>query len=143
MDLSNVSLGGLVTDDFSVDAAGWQQASDGNSPFDADWNGSGGNLDGFVSVTNTALDALLTDLALIAPSKYLGDQSAAFGKLLAFSLRGFGDGISSVFNLQSPYVLLVADVPTDPNPIPEPSTVLLLAGSLGALRLARRSVSNS
>lgn len=141
MDLSNVNLANLVTDNFSQDSAGWQQAAGGNPPFDADWSGSGGDPDGFVSVTNTALDAVLTDIALIAPSKYLGDQSAAFGQALTFSLRGFDDGIS-LFGLQSPYVLLVADIPTDPNLAPEPSTWVLLAGSLGAMSWVRRRLPN-
>lgn len=84
------------------------------SPFDAGWNGSGGDPGGFVSVINTALDAVLTDIALIAPSKYLGDQGAAFGQTLTFSLRA----------PRGEYQLR--------------PTWLLLSGSLGALSLVRR-----
>jgi hypothetical protein len=71
----------IATSNFNTDAEGWTSFGDG-SP--VQWRATGGNPDGHIAVG----DNLQGDTwFFLAPTKFLGDASAAYGEFLSFDLR--------------------------------------------------------
>lgn len=71
-----------VLDTFDSDAAGWTAVGDPTSPA-PDWNRSGGNPGGYISVVDAGTGIYWY---FRAPEKYRGDLSAAYGRPLKFDL---------------------------------------------------------
>jgi Laminin B (Domain IV)/PEP-CTERM motif len=70
-----------ISDTFPTDNAGWGHIGDSTTP--PAWNATGGNPDGYISVTDLGAGA---DEYFVAPSKYLGNQSSALNQSLSFDL---------------------------------------------------------
>jgi len=67
---------------FDSDAEGWSALGDFAVP--ATWVASGGNPDGNISVVDSVSGGVIY---FVAPSKFLGNQLAAFGQTLSFDLK--------------------------------------------------------
>lgn len=134
---SRIAFGGIASDDFTDSLAanaGWLQSVAGDIAFDAEWSGTGGDQGGgYIGSTNTSFDTAPVLLSLLAPSRYLGDASAALTDALDFSVYAVsagGDG----YSLSSGVVALTGLIRDTPptGTVPEPSTIALF----GAVALA-------
>lgn len=78
------SAGVLVESTFDANADGWLVGDlfGGGSPINPTYLANGGNPGGFIQANDW-----FTTNAFLAPSKFLSDQSAAFGGYLNFDLR--------------------------------------------------------
>lgn len=134
---SRIAFGGIASDDFTdplAANAGWLQSVTGDVAFDAEWSATGGDQGGgFIGSTNTTFDTSPVLLSFLAPSRYLGDASAALTDMLDFSVYAVSAGGDS-YSLSSGVVALTGFIRDTPPPgtVPEPSTIALL----GALALA-------
>lgn len=75
----------IASSGFDSDSEGWGLAGDGTS---LTWQSSGGNPGGYINAGDQALGSMWL---FSAPAAYLGDQSAAFGGALSYSLRVSGN----------------------------------------------------
>jgi len=74
-----------ITNTFDADAEGWAVVGDAQSgSAQPDYSATGGNPGGYTSATD---DAQGTFWYWQAPPKFLGDRTAAYGKLLTFDLK--------------------------------------------------------
>jgi len=81
------------TSRFEADADGWTITGDAQSErVEPDYDGQGGNPDGLISATDDVTGGVWY---FQAPSKYLGNASATYGKFLDFDLKT--SAISSPF----------------------------------------------
>ncbi|MEJ2563733.1 MAG: laminin B domain-containing protein, partial [Anaerolineales bacterium] len=99
----------IVQSTFDSDDEGWTIVGDGDGPT---YNANGGNPGGYITATDLALEEYWY---WQAPAKFLGDQSAAYGRTLSFDLVQsatdsqedqddvilIGDGVTLVFD--TPY----------------------------------------
>jgi hypothetical protein len=103
-----------ATSSFSASAEGWTALGDSAGPLT--WAATGGNPGGHVEI-NDAVTGGVT--FYVAPSAFLGDQSAALGSLLRFDLMQVYTGSPAQFD--NPDVVLVGagntlvfDTPNNP-----------------------------
>jgi hypothetical protein len=81
--------GGIIAiSDFSVEDEGWRLTGDSTSALPAYFS-SGGNTGGFVRGQDSVVGGVWY---WQAPSKFLGDDSAAYGEFLTYDLRMRGTG---------------------------------------------------
>jgi hypothetical protein len=79
--LSTASGAIIAFSNFNTNAEGWTTFGDGSTVL---WNSTGGNPGGHISAT----DNLQGDTwFFVAPAKFLGNASAAYGEFLSFDLR--------------------------------------------------------
>lgn len=71
----------LVSSTFQEDAEGWTIEGAGNGPI---WESGGGNPGGFINGDDSFIET--TDWFWVAPAKFTGDLSAAYGGMLFFDL---------------------------------------------------------
>jgi hypothetical protein len=77
--------GARAASGFESDADGWTVAGDAAADSaNPDWNGTGGNPDGLITATD---DVTGGTWYYVAPSRYLGDASVSYGKLLKYDLK--------------------------------------------------------
>lgn len=77
--------GAKVVSGFSADDDGWTIVGDAQaSSVKPDYSGTGGNPDGLISAKDDATGGVWY---FQAPAKYLGDDSATYGKLLEYDLK--------------------------------------------------------
>lgn len=83
-----------VSSTFDIDADGWSAVGDFvGAP--VTWLPSGGNPDGNIQIEDAVLGGVTY---FVAPAKFLGDQSAAFGQTLSFDLKQHITGGIDQFN---------------------------------------------
>ena len=80
---------------------GWTVMADGSGP---SYEVSGGNPGGYITTTDQGLGGIVY---WVAPAKFLGDQSAAFGGTVSFDLRQNISG--SQFSDSNPLIRLVGN----------------------------------
>lgn len=115
---------GMVMSTFDTDAEGWTVNLDGTN---LTWHATGGNPGGFISADDKPIGVTWY---FVAPPKFLGDQSAAFGFYLCFDLKDHGTGLledipPDVILSSGSLVIFVDHLPppnTDPVPPPGSST---------------------
>lgn len=71
-----------VKSDFGVDADGW--TGFGDFAVNVTWQSAGGNPGGTIKLVDSVSGGVMY---WIAPAKFLGDQSGAFGRSLSFDLK--------------------------------------------------------
>lgn len=103
-----------VTSSFDTDSEGWQAIGDVAGTLN--WSATGGNPGGHVSITDLTTGGVTY---FVAPAKFLGDQSAAYGTTLGFDLMQVYSGGPNQFNaedviLQSASLTLVYDTSVNP-----------------------------
>lgn len=114
----------MVISTFDTDAEGWTVNLDGTN---LTWHASGGNPGGFISADDKPIGVTWY---FVAPAKFLGDQSSAFGFYLCFDLKDHGTGLvqdipADVVLISPTLVIFVDHLPapnTDPTPPPGSST---------------------
>lgn len=79
--------------DFSTGDDGWKAAGDADGPLI--WHANGGNSGGYVSIDDLTIGGVTF---FIAPAKFLGNQSAAFGSNLTFDLQQVYSGSPNQFD---------------------------------------------
>ena len=72
-----------ITSTFDTDDEGWTASGDAVSS-DPTYHASGGNPGGFVEIVDQAIEGVWY---WVAPQKYLGDRSGAYGTFLTFELK--------------------------------------------------------
>ena len=131
--VSNPDLAGVVSDDltvFGTPTDHWR-ATENRVVRGATWSNSGGNPGGFVGVQPFYAGSEL--LTVLAPSAFLGNQSAAYGGQLSFYVL---DIKSPIATATLSYSYGIAILSTDV--LPEPAVAALTAGALFALAVMRR-----
>lgn len=132
--VSNPDLAGLVSDDLTIPpfTSGWR-ATENRAVRGADWGNSGGNPGGYLGVTPfSAGNELVT---LLAPSAFLGNQSAAYGGQLSFYIMDLSNPYAPA---TSPLVYSYGIAILSTDVLPEPAVAALTAGALFALAVMRR-----
>src|SRR5215471_17902758 len=71
-----------VSSTFDTTAEGWSAAGDFATP--VTWQGTGGNPNGTVSIEDSVTGGVTF---FVAPAKFLGNHSDAYGKTLTFDLK--------------------------------------------------------
>jgi hypothetical protein len=99
---------------FDTNSAGWSAVGDVAGPLT--WNASGGNPGGHVSVVDSTTGGITY---FVAPSSFLGNQSAALGTSLQFDLRQVYPGAANQFDAADVFLIgagftLAYDLPTNP-----------------------------
>lgn len=77
-----VARAATVTSTFDTTAEGWSAAGDFATP--VTWQGTGGNPGGTVSIEDSVTGGVTF---FVAPAKFLGNHSDAYGKTLTFDLK--------------------------------------------------------
>jgi len=83
-----------VSSTFDIDADGWTAAGDFTGA-PVTWLSTGGNPGGTIEINDAVLGGVTY---FVAPAKFLGNQSGAFGQTLSFDLQQHISGGSNQFN---------------------------------------------
>jgi hypothetical protein len=107
----------IASSGFDTDVDGWTIVGDAQSEsVTPDFNGTGGNPGGLITAKD---DTTGGTFYFVAPKKYLGDATKAYGKLLTFDLKT--TSVASPFEaygvmLSGGGVSVIAMMPHDPAP---------------------------
>jgi hypothetical protein len=118
-DQSSQGAGGApkAASEFATDADGWTVVGDAQTTsVTADFKGTGGNPGGLITAKD---DVTGGTYYFVAPSKYYGDASGSYGKLLTFDLMTTSAASPFVaygVMLSGGGVTIVALLPKDPTP---------------------------